>query len=103
MRSLLLASALLLGACAARGDTVDLLLTNGTIYTGDPSDPFVEHLAIDGGRIVQGGDPEETLDLGGRFACIGLVDSHAHMASLGRTRRSLDLVGTSSYEEILLL
>lgn len=66
----------------------DLVLTNGKIATLDGEDRFVEALAARDGRIVAlgcDGDVEdlagpgtEILDLRGRTAIPGIVDSHCH-------------------------
>ncbi len=66
----------------------DLVLKNGKIATLDPADRFVAALAARGGRIVALGDsgdvaslagPDtEAIDLAGRTAIPGIVDSHCH-------------------------
>ncbi|MEM7542436.1 MAG: amidohydrolase [Pseudomonadota bacterium] len=61
---------------------------NGRIYTMDPTQPLVEALAIDDGKIQAVGTSEEIarfinaetqpIDLAGRMAMPGLIDAHCH-------------------------
>ncbi|MCZ6602842.1 MAG: amidohydrolase family protein, partial [Planctomycetota bacterium] len=95
-----------------RGLNSHLILHNGKVYTGDSERPWVEAIAIRNGVIEAVGDSKTvktvawsseamSIDLGGRFACPGFVDAHGHVASLGRTMRSLDLVGTRSFGDVV--
>ncbi len=66
----------------------DLIVKNGKIATLDASERFVSALAARDGRIVATGDDVSvaalagsdtcTIDLGGRTAIPGIVDSHCH-------------------------
>jgi len=66
----------------------DLVLTGGRITTLDPSRPTATAMAIADGRFVAVGDDAEVqrhrgpstrvVDLGGRTAIPGLIDSHIH-------------------------
>ncbi len=84
----------------------DLLLTNGTIWTGNPKQRLTNAVAIEGKRIVAIG-PEaakrkakQTIDLGGRFVMPGFNDAHIHFLG-GSTRLSrVDLTGICTLEEI---
>ena len=67
----------------------DLILTNGKFTTLDPSAPNPEAVAVSGGRFSAVGDARDilptagpgtrTIDLGGRRAIPGLIDSHLHV------------------------
>lgn len=87
---------LLIVACsfqvAALADTPpDLILHGGKIATVDKSFRQVEAIAVRGGRIVELGKSDEVLrskgpdtkviDLQGKFAMPGLMDSHVHPGS----------------------
>ncbi len=67
----------------------DLILTNGRFTTMDPGMPNPEAVAITGGRFSAVGEARDilpaagpgtrVLDLGGRRAVPGLIDSHMHI------------------------
>ncbi|MBV6521876.1 MAG: N-substituted formamide deformylase [Gemmatimonadaceae bacterium] len=96
---------------AAIAQAPDLVVTNARIYTVDANRPVVEAMAIRAGRIVATGPrtliepmkgPEtRVLDAHGRTIIPGMVDAHAHLATLGRALRTVDLVGTTSYAQIV--
>lgn len=79
--------ALLLGV-RAFAQTADLLLTHGHIYTSNPAQPWVEAAAIQGDKILAVGSESEAakfrgpktqvIDLGGRMAMPGIIDTHIH-------------------------
>jgi predicted amidohydrolase YtcJ len=92
-------SLLVVGAAAAQAapstaePPADLVLIHGKILTVDSKDSIAEALAIRGGKIVAIGKSAEILhlagsatrriDLEGRAATPGLIDSHAHIAEGG--------------------
>jgi len=89
----------------------DLIVTNARIYTSDVNRPVAEALAVRGGRIAfvgsnrgalaLAGPRTERLDLTGRTVIAGMVDAHAHLLGLGQALRTVDLVGTRSYDEVI--
>ena len=89
----------------------DLVVLNAKIYTSDVNRPVAEGLAVRGGRIAfvgsargalaLAGPRTERLDLAGRSVIPGMVDAHAHLLGLGQALRTVDLVGTRSYEEVV--
>lgn len=89
-------SLLLMVALACQGQTADLVLRNGKIWTGKGT---TNALAIVGKKIVATGDAalklqsKRTIELGGRFAMPGFNDAHIHFleGSLGLTK--VDLTG----------
>ncbi|HSC29332.1 MAG TPA: amidohydrolase [Vicinamibacterales bacterium] len=86
----------------------DLVLLNGTIITVDARDSIVEALAVTGGRIVftgstaaaraRIGEKTEIIDLGGRTATPGLIDTHVHFSEPADT---LDLGDARSMDEVV--
>jgi len=65
----------------------DLLLLHGHIYTANPRAPWVEAVAIGGGKILAVGTDKELdhfrasakiIDLAGHMAMPGIIDSHIH-------------------------
>jgi len=89
----------------------DLIVTNARIYTSDVNRPVAEALAVKGGRIAfvgsnrgalaLAGPRTERLDLAGKTVIAGMVDAHAHLLGLGQALRTVDLVGTRSYDEVI--
>jgi predicted amidohydrolase YtcJ len=89
----------------------DLVVRDARIYTVDDARPVAEAMAVRGGRVVfvgsdRGADAlvgprTRVLDLDGRTVIPGMVDAHAHLLGLGQSLRSVDLVGTTSYEEVV--
>lgn len=71
----------------------DLILAHGTVLTVDPRDSVGQAIAIRGGKILKiGADASilalasphtEIIDLHGRTATPGLIDTHAHIAEGG--------------------
>jgi predicted amidohydrolase YtcJ len=78
---------------ARSAQSADLVLFHGTILTVDAKDSIAEALAVRGGKIIAIGTTQEILrlagsktrriDLNGRTATPGLIDSHAHIADGG--------------------
>jgi predicted amidohydrolase YtcJ len=66
----------------------DFLLLNGHIYTSNPAQPWVKGIAVRGEKILAVGDDEKikilrgtgtkVIDLAGRMAMPGIIDSHIH-------------------------
>jgi predicted amidohydrolase YtcJ len=91
---LFLAAAALLGAALARAQPPpELILFHGRIITVDSHDSIAQGVAIRDGRIIAIGTDRDVLrlagaatrriDLRGRTATPGLIDSHAHIADAG--------------------
>ncbi|MEX2182367.1 MAG: amidohydrolase [Gemmatimonadaceae bacterium] len=103
--------ALAAGPLEAQQPAADLVVVNGRIYTADGARPIVDAMAIRGGRIVFVGDVAgaralvgprtETLDLAGRTVIPGMTDAHAHVAGIGQALRTVNLVGTTSYDAVI--
>ena len=96
-------------------DDASMLLVNGVVYTvssangADDKKPVAEAIAIRGTTIVGVGTTEEitssftssnVVDLGGRAAYPGFIDSHAHIELFGAFLKNLDLTRTNSVREI---
>lgn len=89
--------------------TADRIFTNCRAYTLDAKSTVADAVAVGEGRIIGVGDVEgltgpntERIDLGGRTAVPGLIDSHAHLIDYGlAVTRSADLSGSTSIAEVL--
>ncbi|MCP4725623.1 MAG: amidohydrolase [bacterium] len=89
----------------------DLVFKNGKVLTVDSNFSTVEAVAVTGDKIsfvgsnseVEGyiGDNTQVIDLEGRLMVPGLIDAHGHMPMLGSALENLDLVGSSSFQEII--
>jgi len=117
-RALPLAAAALLlvpaWGCAppsAEPQPADLVLRSGRVVTVDDALPEARAIAIRGDRIVfvgsdadaaaYVGDGTSVVDLEGRLTIPGFIEGHAHLMGLGRSRLQLDLMGTTSYEDLI--
>ncbi len=88
---------------------IDMILTNGIVYTLDDNNHMTEAVAISGDRIVGLGSTADILDkyradtvidLKGKSVYPGFIDGHAHILGEGGRLQNLDLVGTKSAEQI---
>lgn len=78
------------------------VLTNGRFWTADSARPWVEAVAIRGGRIVGAGSRAEAIrvagegapveDLGGRLVVPGFIDTHTHFNRAGELLLGLNLL-----------
>jgi predicted amidohydrolase YtcJ len=94
-----------------KGKSVDLIIHNAEIHTMEDGDKVVEAMAIKDGKIVEVGPErqilnkyaaDEIIDASGRQVYPGFTDAHGHMLSYAEQRLSADLVGTKSFEEVLV-
>jgi len=86
----ILPTLLLLSFCISslQGQTGATILYNGRIWTADPAKPFVEAIAMKGGKVMAVGErttvsaavtgARTEWDLQGRNVLPGLIDSHIH-------------------------
>jgi predicted amidohydrolase YtcJ len=108
--ALLLASLL---AAAQPDDPADLILLHGKIVTVDKNSPSAQALAVRGDKIVAVGTDAEIeryaaktsriIDLQGRLATPGFIDSHAHFTGIGEARLVLDLTRAKNWEGIVAM
>ena len=101
IRSLPLLSLMLMLPLAAAAQAPEAVYTNARIWTGDPTNPWAEALAVAGGAILAvGAAPDvealagastRTIDLGGGFVVPGFIDNHTHFLSGGFQLASVNL------------
>ncbi|WP_421809926.1 amidohydrolase [Flagellimonas sp.] len=91
-------------------EEVDLIVYNANIYTVDGDFSKACCLAIKDGKFVavtetadiyQKYTAKEELDAKGKTIVPGFIDAHCHFYALGLNQQVVDLVGTTSFEEIL--
>jgi predicted amidohydrolase YtcJ len=98
---------------AARIEPATLVLHNGKIVTVDAAFPEAQALAVRGDTIVAIGAETDikpyisagttVIALKGTLAVPGLIDSHAHFLSVGAAKLDLELMPTTSWEQIVAL
>ena len=102
--------AISIASCAPEKLSADLLIKNATIYTVDKDFSIANAVVVKDGKILEIGlKPElelkynikETYDAKGNTVVPGLIDAHAHLYGLGLGLQNVDLVGTTSFDEIL--
>ena len=93
-----------------RQPAVDLVLVGGDVWTGDAQQPWAAGIAVADGAIVAVGAEEvirgmigaETrlIELEGRFAMPGFIDTHTHFLDGGFRLSAVDLRDADSPEEL---
>ncbi|HUQ81013.1 MAG TPA: amidohydrolase [Gemmatimonadaceae bacterium] len=109
--SLLLLLPAALAAQQPQSQPADLIVTNARIYTVDEAHPLADAMAVRGGKVqfvgstraalALRGTSTRVIDLNGRTVIPGMVDAHGHVDNLGLALRTVDLTGTSSYDEVI--
>ena len=107
--SLLIAISLI--SCKTNNLEADLLVTNATIWTGNPESPKAEAMAIKGDSILAigsfkdlekfKGESTEILDVHGNFITPGFIDAHVHLLMGGNSLLSVQLRDTKTQQEFI--
>ena len=96
--------------CGVNGaETPDRVLVGGSVWTGDVDAPTAEAIAIAGGRIIAVGGSDgiralagpatEVIELAGRFAMPGFIDTHTHFLDGGFRLASVNLRDAATPKE----
>ena len=89
---------------------IDLLVYNAIVYTVDSNFSNAEAIAVDKGKIIAVGnskelqdqyDATENIDAKGNTIFPGLIDAHSHFVDYGLGLNQADLVGTSSWDDVI--
>ena len=98
---------------AQKKEPADLILINGKIVTVDETKPEAEALAVRDDTIVAVGsnkdiepyisEASKVIDLEGKLAIPGFIDSHAHFTSVGQAKLRLDLMHVRNWDEIVAM
>ena len=108
-KSLIAIITILLFSCNAK-EKADLLVYNATIYTVDSSFSTAEAMVVKDGKIIATGkmadleesySAKEKIDAAGKFIYPGFIDAHAHFVGYGMSLRTVNLVGTNSWDEAI--
>ncbi|TDE06074.1 amidohydrolase [Flavobacterium hiemivividum] len=90
--------------------TVDLIITEATIYTVNNSFDTATAMAVSEGEVVAVGTDEEItrkfkssniVNAKGKFIYPGLIDAHCHFYGYGMNLQQVDLRGTKSMQEVI--
>jgi predicted amidohydrolase YtcJ len=102
----------LVSGCQRTNDVADLVLLNGSVWTGESGAPRAEAVAVRGGKITAVGSSRDTrrlaggaarvIDLRGGLVLPGFIDSHTHFLDGGFSLLSLRLRDASSRESFVL-
>lgn len=103
---------LLLGVTSCmKGKSADLVVHNAKIHTMDENGSVEEAMAIKDGKILEIGperqilnkySADEEVDAQGKEIYPGFTDAHGHLMSYARLKLSVDLLGSSSMEDLLV-
>lgn len=88
----------------------DLIVHNGKIYTVDSAFTIVEAMVVKDKKIIATGSNKNILeqynsskvvDLGGKAVFPGFIDAHCHFTGFATDMWKCELVGTTSFEDII--
>ena len=97
-------------SCRTEKMEVDMILSNGFIYTVDSNFTIAEAMAVNNGTIVATGKAayihghyksKEHINLNGKTILPGFTDAHCHFVGYALSLMRANLVGTKSFEEVL--
>jgi predicted amidohydrolase YtcJ len=110
MKKLVLISVLLIALSACfKGESVDFIVHNAKIHSGNRYDHVFEAMAIKDGIIIELGPEREilnkyqgnTLDAAGRNIYPSFTDAHGHIFWLAEKKLTCDLTGSRSMNEVI--
>lgn len=109
---LLVCCIFLMTGCA-RHEKADLVLKNGIVYTVNDKQPQAQAIAVKGDTIVFVGSDQDVevwigdntsvIDLQGKMLTPGFIEGHGHIMGVGYNELNIDLLSTTSYDEIVQL
>lgn len=108
---LILMTFTIIAISCGRPSPADLVLRGGKVATVDENFSIHEAVAVRGDKIIFVGSNKEVekyilpstdiIDCSGKLVLPGLTDAHAHIHSLGDELTTLNVTGTTSYQEII--
>jgi len=91
-------------------EKVDVIVTNGVIYTVDAVNSRAEAMVILHGKIIETGtnssitgryEATRVIDLKGKFVYPGFIDAHCHFMGYALGLQYVDLFGCRTFEDVL--
>lgn len=101
---------ILVNSCAHRNLEADLIIHNAQIYSLDETNRIVEAIAIKDGQIIDLGPERQILNKYNAKKIVdaqmkpvypGFIDAHCHFIGYALTLNKVNLVGTTSYNEVV--
>ncbi|MBS1508021.1 MAG: amidohydrolase [Bacteroidetes bacterium] len=102
---------ILVFSCAPKSPEADVVISGGTIYTGNDNNAQVEAVAVKGEKILFAGTLAEAekfvgsktqrIDLKGKTMTPGFIEGHGHLTGLGFGELTLNLENIKSYAEMV--
>ncbi|MFY8186247.1 MAG: amidohydrolase family protein [Bacteroidia bacterium] len=98
-------------SCSTQKEKVDLIIHNATVYTVDSLFTTCQAIAVKDGKVIVTGTNEEILnsficenkiDAKNKFVYPGFIDAHCHFYHYAAGLNEVNLVGTNSFEEVVL-
>src|ERR1700722_704015 len=94
----------------AATEPASTILVNGRIFTSNPAQPWAEAIAIRGNKIAAVGGSKDALalrgpktnviDLGGRMAMPGIIDTHTHFLQGSEILAGVSVAGAESIDAV---
>jgi predicted amidohydrolase YtcJ len=118
MRLMIVVMAVMCAACSSQGQTAGgggdepatLAVVNARVWTGDPSRPWAEAVAVRGDRVTAIGASDEIrrvaqgaeiIDAAGRLIVPGFIDTHVHFVEGGFRLASVQLRDARTGDEFV--
>jgi predicted amidohydrolase YtcJ len=101
--------ALTVVSCSTK-EKADLIVTNANIYTVNDNFETAQAFAVKDGKFLEVGSSQDILakfeaviieDVNGQTIVPGFIDAHCHFLGLGFNQQAVDLVGTTSFDEVV--
>lgn len=102
---------LFFAASCMKGQSVDLIVHNARIHVMNDGNDIVEAMAIKDGKVVETGPErqimnkyraDEYIDAEKKDVFPGFTDAHGHLMSYARQLLSVDLVGSTSFNDLVV-
>jgi predicted amidohydrolase YtcJ len=101
---------LTLFSCSEEKKQADSIIFNANIYTVNDAFGKAEAFAVKDGKFLEVGTSEaikakyitdNSIDAKGKTVVPGFIDAHCHFLGLGYNQQAVDLVGTTSFEDVV--